>query len=215
MCATKVHFTTLLKLDIAKLASYFPEFRYRAPFKNSNLAISLGMKPEVTSAYIINDNNHEKFQVLFFEDKNELGYNTLTSDYTAKELAFLFERLPNELASPLIQALKNTSLEIPVLSENEKNKIKTKVELEKNHEIKLQSLRKPLQNTQPIDFDSSQTVTVLQHEYTVADAQSSQPILGTFGASSCVILALYDKEKKSYSCSYRYNDKYFLFIKFI
>jgi hypothetical protein len=52
------------------------------------------MQKEVTSAYIMNDANMEKFQFLLFDDKNEQGYNTVVSDYSPKELAVLFERLP-------------------------------------------------------------------------------------------------------------------------
>lgn len=54
-----------------------------------------------------------------------------------------------------------------------------------------------LQNlSQEIDFKPENTVCVVQHEYAVTQKGSAKPILGTFGASPCVILAIYDEQNK-------------------
>lgn len=62
---------------------------------------------------------------------------------------------------------------------------------------KLRQTQSPLQGFKPVDFARNEAVMVLQHEYAVTQADYEQPILGTFGAASCLILALYDDENKT------------------
>jgi hypothetical protein len=61
---------------------------------------------------------------------------------------------------------------------------------------KVRKFYRPLKNSmQVIDFKQNQSTSVLMHQYAVTTATSDRPILGTVGAWTCLILALYDKEK--------------------
>ncbi len=68
--------------------------------------------------------------------------------------------------------------------------------LQAENEEKLETIRKPLMGAQSVDFESQKAATVLQREYSVAEATSIRPILGTYGAGPCVIMALYDSQNK-------------------
>ena len=63
-------------------------------------------------------------------------------------------------------------------------------------EQKLQSVRATITGMQTINFQPEQTTAVIQHEYAVSYANSRKPILGSYGAGSCVILALYESKLK-------------------
>lgn len=101
----KVQLLHPLKIDVAKIASYFPWCRYRGPY-------TFFGKVD-TSEYIVNDNNMDRLQVLFFDDKTHAGFTSITSQYPPEELAVLFSLLPTALSEPLIAALEKTKLEIP------------------------------------------------------------------------------------------------------
>jgi peptide-N-terminal asparagine amidohydrolase len=66
--------------------------------------------------------------------------------------------------------------------------------LKKNREEKLKEIQATLTRTKPIDFKSNETITILQHEYAITQSTALQPVLGTFGAGPCIILALYDNK---------------------
>lgn len=196
-----------LEIDVAELAKYFPEFRYIPPFKSDLFNLSdmqelfMDLPKEFTSACasasIVNDNSTTHTEVLCFHDKNAKGlYGSISTSYSPAQLAFLLKRLPTELLELFKKALKNTSLEIPHLTEQEIKKLEEANEIQRQREVKLRSLQCRLKNTRSIDFAPAQTVTVLQHEYAISNAQSEQPILGTYGAGPCVILALYDKQDR-------------------
>ncbi|MBA4697266.1 MAG: hypothetical protein H2069_07760 [Legionella sp.] len=57
---------------------------------------------------------------------------------------------------------------------------------------RLYRIRSPLRGHKPVDFKANEAVMVLQHEYAITDAADKLPILGTFAAGPCVIVALYD-----------------------
>lgn len=57
-------------------------------------------------------------------------------------------------------------------------------------------INKPLANVNPVDFPKSAAFTIYQHEYGITTAKSRMPILGTWAAADCVILALYDNKNK-------------------
>jgi len=145
----------------------------------------------------MNDASSEKFRVLCFDNKINEGFSTVLSDYSPKELAILFSKLPPDISDPLIEALKGTSLEIPTLSERESKEINAEFAAQEIRYQKLLSLRKQQIKTTPVNFKSSEAVAVLQHEYAITTATANQPVLGTFGAGPCLILALYDSENKT------------------
>ncbi|PWY55127.1 hypothetical protein DGG96_13165 [Legionella qingyii] len=184
MYPIEARLTTPLKIDVAKIATYFPEFRYRGP------AISYSGKP-ITSEFILNDGNLDKMEVLSFDNKTDEGFTSISSNYSPKELAVLLLRLPLELSSPLVNSLREIGMEIS-LSENEQQEIMAVYQREK----KLNSVHRLLKGAVPVDFKLTETITVLQHEYAITTATSEQPILGTYGANTCLILALYDATNK-------------------
>lgn len=190
MLAHKAKLNAPLEIDVAEVASFFPEFRYRGPFAR-DFSSEL-----ITSEFIVNDADMHKCGFLYFDDKTEKGFTTITSHYTPKELAVFFSRLPENISKKLISALQGTCLEIPTLDESEKAVINREIQ-GKNEQFKhLKSIQAPLRNTQQINFTPHEAVTVVQHEYAIATFDSRQPVLGTFGAGPCVILALYDKENR-------------------
>lgn len=77
-----------------------------------------------------------------------------------------------------------------------------KSEIEKQSIIEQQrkqlylEINKPLANVNYVDFPKSAAFTIYQHEYGITTAKSRMPILGTWGASPCLILALYDDENE-------------------
>lgn len=192
MYSRQANLSTPLNIDVAKIATYLPEFRYRGP-----IAADGYFHTAITSEYIMNDADHDKFQVLFFDDKTEKGFTTITSSYPPKELSFLFSKLPADLSKMLIEALKGTELAIPTLSETERKEITASYEAQIKREEKLRLVQGPLKQTKSVDFKKDEACMVLQHEYTKTTADSTQPVLGTFGAGPCVILALYDSQNKT------------------
>lgn len=64
-------------------------------------------------------------------------------------------------------------------------------------EKKLPEIAKPLSGHKTrVDFKPQATCTVLPHEFAVTTADSIKPVLGTFGAVACLIIAIYDAEAK-------------------
>lgn len=61
---------------------------------------------------------------------------------------------------------------------------------------KLYSLRSPLHSANPVDFNKKLSEGVLQGEYAITLSSSNKPILGTYGAGPCLIVAIYDVESK-------------------
>lgn len=57
-------------------------------------------------------------------------------------------------------------------------------------------INKPLVNVNSVDFPKSAAFTIYQHDYGITTAKSRMPILGTWGAGPCVILALYNDKNK-------------------
>jgi hypothetical protein len=62
---------------------------------------------------------------------------------------------------------------------------------------KLDKIKAPLKGAKKVDFHNAETISVIQREYAITTSTSPQPVLGTFGAGPCVILALYDSKSKS------------------
>lgn len=77
-----------------------------------------------------------------------------------------------------------------------KNQIAHDKLIQQKYEEKYNRFTGPLKLLKPINFNPDETIGVLQHEFAVTHAGSAQPILGTFGAGPCIILALYDKQNK-------------------
>ena len=109
MTAKSVKFSTPLKIDVQQLLNYLPQFQYQGPYS-----------AEKTAEYIL-DYTSSDIHVFVFDNKINEEFNTFGSDYSPRELSFLFSRLPEEISNRLRQALKGTSLEIPTLSDEEIN----------------------------------------------------------------------------------------------
>lgn len=63
---------------------------------------------------------------------------------------------------------------------------------------KLIDLKKPLKGAHNfIDFEPSLAVGVLQGEYAITTSESEQPVLGTYGAGPCLIVAIYDSNSRT------------------
>lgn len=61
----------------------------------------------------------------------------------------------------------------------------------------LDSVNNVGQTNQRGSFDKEQAQAVLQHEVAITTADSEKPILGTFGADQCIIVALYNAQLQS------------------
>lgn len=186
-------------VDVKQLASFFPEFRYRGPVPKDFISAA------ITSEYILDDNADDyPIHFLSFDDTTSDGFTKVMSNYSAKELTVLLSRLPKELFDKLTIAFKGTNLELCAFSDEELDKLKRKLDenrteaLREKHEKdeKLKSLQAPMRGLKRVDFKKSDSMTVLQHEYAITNAESEKPVLGTFGAGPCLILALYDDKNK-------------------
>lgn len=76
-------------------------------------------------------------------------------------------------------------------------------EVEKNSLVKESQQKKLLEIAKPlsghrsrIDFHPQETCAVLQHEYAITTSNSIKPVLATYGAGPCLIIAIYDEESK-------------------
>ena len=87
-------------------------------------------------------------------------------------------------------------MEIPEISKDEYEELSLENATRATQLNSLKSIQAPLKNTKPVNFKSNEAVTVLQHEYAVANADSNQHILGNYVAGQCIILALYDHKNK-------------------
>lgn len=192
MRSREAHFSNPLNIDVAHLASFYPEFRYRGPIPKGSYS------DEITSEYIMNDaDQSNRFGFLQFDDKSEVGFGSVRSDFPPSELAVLFARLPDELSFELISALQGTALEIPKLSASQFRAAQQELAEKAEKFEKLQRIKSPLHDAHRVDFKPEESACILQHEYGVTKADAAQPVLGTYGAGPCVILALYDKQAKT------------------
>jgi len=98
-----------LDINVAEIASYFPDFLHRQPFLStlqgmidSELILSKDL-PNPTDY----DMGHESEpRVLFsFDGKTPAGFTKISTEYTPLELSDLLLRLPESLAEPLKEAL--------------------------------------------------------------------------------------------------------------
>lgn len=82
--------------------------------------------------------------------------------------------------------------------ESRENEIKLKeIEIIRSRLNYLNNIKRPLSGfTETIEFSPEDTVAVLQNEYAITHAEDKTPILGTFGAGPCVIVAIYDAINK-------------------
>ncbi|MDF2940925.1 MAG: uncharacterized protein K0R66_1567 [Gammaproteobacteria bacterium] len=77
-----------------------------------------------------------------------------------------------------------------------KNSIEQQKEKNAQEKESVYQIRKPLFGHKSVDFSKLITLPVLQHEYAIATASSSRPILGAYGAGPCVVLAVYNNKLK-------------------
>ncbi|MGD9153747.1 MAG: hypothetical protein PVG30_08890 [Gammaproteobacteria bacterium] len=75
--------------------------------------------------------------------------------------------------------------------------IKEQIESNKLSEKKLVEIQAPLKNAKYANFSKNLAEGVLQREYAITTANSKKPILGTYGAGPCLIVAIYDSKSKT------------------
>lgn len=69
---------------------------------------------------------------IIFRGESQRGYTEIETDATPQQLAKLFARLPDNISSQLIGVLKNTALQIPELSVEEKAAIQNEIKADEN-----------------------------------------------------------------------------------
>ena len=178
-----------LNINVQELQKYIPNSRYRAPFKNS-------LGELITSEYISNSNDYSS--MIGFNGKTENGFTQIIADISLKELANLLEKVPEEMKNPLIEALKGTKLEIPELTESDKKQIQVK----KQREKLLENANKIGQEESVGKFTSEDAYGIIQGSVGYTNSTSQKPILGTYGAGPCIIVAMYNSETKKAALSH-------------
>lgn len=113
MSLTKAILKTPLQIDVKELSLSFPDYFYRGPFKTW-----INKELHASSSELLVFHQREQLTIklitfLLFDDKIEDGFTSISSDYSPKELAVLFLKLPSKSAQALIHALQGTSLHIP------------------------------------------------------------------------------------------------------
>lgn len=67
---------------------------------------------------------------------------------------------------------------------------------EVKREEKPKKVQRKLKELKTPDFKVWETIPIIQHEYAITTSESRRPVLGTFGAGPCLIIALYDTQNK-------------------
>lgn len=105
-----IKLTHPLNIDVAKLASYFPQWNYRGPFVNT-------FGENETSEYIVDQKR--RCCIFKFDGKTDAGFTTFGSDCSPEELdsVLLLPQLPPELSMLIKIALKDADLKVPAVAQ--------------------------------------------------------------------------------------------------
>lgn len=104
---------------------------------------------------------------------------------TSKFVCKIYEEphvFTHRLSTKDIQAFMETIIEAKLITEKE-DQIVAKIKF-------------PLKGAKVVNFKKSEAAVVFQHEFAITYSDAERPILGTFGAGTCLILALYDASSK-------------------
>jgi hypothetical protein len=103
-----------LNIDVKKLATYFPEYKYIEGTPDP-IEGKPGFERLDKIKYSEEDGNDLRRYVFYFTNKTEQGFKGFCSQYLLWELAELLSQaqVPENITEPLIQALKGTALHIP------------------------------------------------------------------------------------------------------
>ncbi len=185
----------LFNINVEELQKYIPNSFYRGPFK-----LHSGLM--VTSEYISNSNDASS--IIWFEEKTEDGFKKIISDLSPKQIASLLEPIPSEIKNPLIEALKNTELEIPQLNQYDRKLIQEEQERKLRDEELLKKSNAIGQKESNGQFTNKEAYSILQGYIGYTNSKSTKPILGTYGAGPCIIIYIYNP--KTFAASLTHID---------
>jgi hypothetical protein len=182
MKTVKVKLKTPLDIDVQEAARHMPEFR--CSFHDD-------------CAWILNDDNRRRFFVLSFDENRGEGYTELSTQYPPKELAGIIAKLPERMGQQLRDALIGTKLELPELSEEDKLELARQDAERRAGERLLERANGVGQPYNSGRFSATEAQGILQHEIGLTRDTDAHPILASFGAKPCVIMAAYNPETHS------------------
>ena len=172
-----------LKINVKKLAKHLPNLHYRGRFELSGQINS--------SEFLMNKQGGNQI-VLGFKDEVEEGFTKIVSHLNSKALSAVLLDLPEELRDQIVEALKDTELELHELSAEEIGDFTQQVQKDR----RLQEVNALEQKNRKANFSAEDARDISQHCIGYTDANSDKPILGTCGIGPCVGVAIYNPEIK-------------------
>jgi hypothetical protein len=172
---------TPLVIDVAEIIKFLPECWHRKPYppyegKSASEAIFYENLVDDTGKTI-----------LHFEDKDDLGFNTISTDLTLQQLANLFTRLPATLANLLKNSL-GVEFPEPLISPED---TEAAAIIANQNQVLKTVLAIPTRYTEPT-YQISEAVYVQEHGIAFTSSDSNYPVLVSSGAVTCVIVAAYN-----------------------
>ncbi len=186
----KVTLTEPVDINVEELAAAFPEYSYGGPIEATKYMDA------ITSERITDPSNNSRM-ILSFDDNTGTGFTTVRSDLAADELAFVLSELPTEKFEQMQTALAGTELELPELSSWRVESFESLKAQRKAEQETLEKVKSVGQPSNRGDFTAEDARSISQQEMGYTDATSERPVLATFGAGPCVILAIHNPDTKT------------------
>jgi hypothetical protein len=181
MRRTTVTLKSPLCFDVKQFAEIFSEYRYIGPeesFPNREM--------------IFNDANCNQSQFLYFGKKTENGFCEIGSDFSPQELAAQMFSTLGYIPQQLMDALKGTSLELPEITDELMAKSKKDRQKVEQENLMLKKISTIGQEKIIGPFTSEKAMGVFQRDVAITCENSQKPILGTYGAGPCIIVAAFN-----------------------
>lgn len=172
-----------LAIHIMELAKFFPESQCREP------------TPQRPSASIYNPSNNYRAILTF--DGHEGAYTTIGSELSPAALALALKALPDTYFEHIKALLAGTELELPVLTPQQiRNHANQTAEASATLQ-KLDRVNAIGQTRTTGHFTAQEARDIMQHSAGFTDATSKRPIMASYGAGPCIIMAIHNPDQKS------------------
>lgn len=180
-----VNLKSPLDIDVKSISTSLAGLRYRGPYKNLDGEL-------VTSEYVqLPDYTH----ALVFDAKTEQGFTTLRTNVSIEMFRAIVHKIPDSNLDKkrLIAALSGTILDC---SDSSAERDDEKLELTCRLATTIEEFRKVWKTNSNYRLNKHHVYAVAMGEIAMTHSSGKQRILATFGAGSCLIVALYNPATK-------------------
>lgn len=184
-----------IDFNIKELASYLPDMNYGGPVEGSQWTKGL------TSHRILDPHNNHRI-VLSFDGNDGTGFTEVGTDLSNKELAYVLAKLPVAMGDKIQEEFAGTELEIPGLAKEESAAFRRQEFTHALEGLPIWAANSKGQPHRRGNFTSGEARNIPQHGVGYTDATSAKPILGSYGAGPCLIVAVYNPETKTAALSH-------------